>query len=81
MRRSNNTTRKEGQEELKEDITQSDEVLPTSSPIYRQKGKYSKKSTNQINSRTDNDQARLSIDQIEPIHPSNIVKNTHKTRI
>ena len=81
MRRNNNTTIKEGQEELREEKTQSDEVLPTTSPTHKQKVKYSKKSTNQSSSRTDNDQARLSIDQIEPIHPSNIVKNTHKTRI
>ena len=81
MRRNNNTTRKEGQKELREEKTQSDVGLPNSSPIYKPKGKYSKKSTNQSSLRVNNDQARLSIHQIEPMHPSNIVKNTQKTRI
>jgi len=54
----------------------------TSAPpiIKKQKGKYSRASPpkNPSNSR---DQARLSMEQIEPIRPSNIVTNTHKTRI
>ena len=79
MRRNNNTTRKESQVELREE--KSDGGLPTTSPIIKQKAKCSKKSTNKNSLRMTNEQASLSIDPIEPIHPSNIVKNTHKTRI
>ena len=54
----------------------------TSAPpiIKKQKGKYSRASPPK-NSSNSQDQARLSMEQIEPIRPSNIVTNTHKTRI
>merc|ERR1712025_963109 len=50
MRRSNNTTRKEVQEELRKEKAQSEEGLPNPSPIIKQKVKYSKKSINQDSS-------------------------------
>lgn len=70
MRRTNNTTRKE-------DHDKDRDGAHTASPIYKPKAKKNQTELSQIS----NDQSRLSMDQMEPIHPSNIVKNTHKTRI
>ena len=70
MRRTNNTTRKE-------DHDKDRDGAHATSPIYKPKAKKNQTELSQIS----NDQSRLSMDQMEPIHPSNIVKNTHKTRI
>ena len=70
MRRTNNNTRKE-------DHDKDRDGAHTTSPIYKPKAKKNQTELSQIS----NDQSRLSMDQMEPIHPSNIVKNTHKTRI
>ena len=70
MRRTNNTTRKEDHDKDRDEAN-------TASPIYKPKAKKNQTELSQIS----NDQSRLSMDQMEPIHPSNIVKNTHKTRI
>ena len=48
--------------------------------IKKQKGKYSRASPSK-NASNSHGQTRLSMEQIEPIRPSNIVTNTHKTRI
>ena len=67
-------TRKEGQETTKKGPQQAE---PPPLPIIKQKKKQDRKNLDSIH----NDQTRLSMDNIEPIHPSTIVKNTHKTRI
>ena len=70
MRRSNNTPRKDDHEKDRDEAH-------TVSPIYKPKAKKNQTELSQIS----NDQSRLSMDHMEPIHPSTIVKNTHKTRI
>ena len=81
MRRTNNITRKEVRDEIKEGATQPNAEPSSSLSPSRQKIKYTKKKQDQNLSRINNDQARLSMEQIEPIYPSNIVKITQKTRI
>ena len=79
MRRSNNNAqpREDDPDEGNGDMN----ATQTASPIIKkQKGKYSRSSPPK-NLSNGQDQARLSMEQLEPIRPSNIVTNTHKTRI
>jgi len=79
MRRSNNNAqlREDDPDEGNGDMN----ATQTAAPITKkQKGKYSRSSPPK-NLSNGQDQARLSMEQLEPIRPSNIVTNTHKTRI
>ena len=79
MRRSNNNAqpREDDPGEGNGDMNATQTAAPI---IKKQKGKYSRSSPPK-NLSNGHDQARLSMEQLEPIRPSNIVTNTHKTRI
>ena len=78
MRRSNNNGASRETSTDREDDMQNGSSVP--SIIKNQKGKYSRTSL-PSNHSNGHDQARLSMEPSETIRPSNIVTNTHKTRI
>ena len=74
MRRSNNNAPREN------DPGEQHEASSVPPIIRKQKGKYSR-TPPPPNLSNGLEQARLSMEPIEPIRPSNIITNTHKTRI
>ena len=78
MRRSNNNgASRETSTDREDDMQNGSSVPPI---IKKQKGKCSRTSL-PSNHSNGHDQARLSMEPSETIRPSNIVTNTHKTRI
>ena len=79
MRRTN-ANRKESEQIIKA-AQQTNDGSSTASSEHNGNGKSARKFRQQTNFPDNIGQTSLSMDQIEPIQPSSIVKNTQKSRI